>query len=242
MTRTPRTALVTGAASGIGAAIARRLVALDWRVVGLDVADATADGIEQVRADITDESAVAAALTALPSLDAVVNAAGIATETRVDDGDLDVVRRTIEVNLLGALHVTRAALPLLRESPAPRVLHVGSIQGFRAGEASLGYAASKGALHNATRSMAIDLAADGILVNALAPGFIDTPMAVLGDGRTEYETDWFRSVYVDHGRIPLRRPGTADEVAAAAVFFVSAENTYVTGSILAVDGGLTAGF
>ena len=95
---------------------------------------------------------------------------------------------------------------------------------------------------NMTRGLACDLADDGILVNALAPGFVDTPMALFSDGSSEYDSEWFRNIYVKHGRIPLRRPGRADEVAEAALFFCSSANSYVTGQILAVDGGMTATF
>jgi 3-oxoacyl-[acyl-carrier protein] reductase len=119
------------------------------------------------------------------------------------------------------------------------VLNIGSIQGFQAQAGALAYAVSKGGVHNLTRALAVDLAAHGVLVNALAPGFIDTPMAVLPDGSNELDSDWFQSIYVDHGRIPLRRAGKPDEVAAAAEFFVSIDNTYVTGAVLTVDGGMT---
>ncbi|MFD1714930.1 SDR family NAD(P)-dependent oxidoreductase [Amnibacterium flavum] len=248
MSESPRTVLVTGAASGIGAAIARRLAAAGDRLVLADRDEvglgALADelGASAHLVDVSDEQSVGALASRLDGLDVLVNSAGIATETSLDDADLDLYRRTIDVNLTGTVVVTRAVLPFLRESSTARVLNIGSVQGLQAQAGVYAYATSKGGVHNLTRALAVDLAPDGILVNALAPGFIDTPMAVLPDGGTEYETDWFASVYLEHGRLPLRRPGTPDEVAVAAEFLVSASNTYITGAVLPVDGGLAATF
>jgi NAD(P)-dependent dehydrogenase (short-subunit alcohol dehydrogenase family) len=242
-----RTVLVTGAASGIGAAIAALLASRGMEVIVADESDRVKSVADRIGArvlefDVSDESAVDAALAGIEKLDVLVNSAGIATETRIDDADLAVYRRTLDVNLTGAMLVTRACLPMLRRSSSARVLNIGSVQGFASAESVLAYSTAKAAIHGMTRSLAVDLAPDGILVNALAPGFIDTPMSVLADGTSEYDTDWFRSVYIEHGRIPLRRPASPDEVAAAAEFLVSEHNTYVTGAVLPVDGGLTATF
>jgi NAD(P)-dependent dehydrogenase (short-subunit alcohol dehydrogenase family) len=107
---------------------------------------------------------------------------------------------------------------------------------------SLAYGASKGGLVNATRILACDLAPLGIRVNAVAPGFIDTPMARFPDGTSEHDTDWFRDIYIRWGRIPLRRPAPPEEVAGPILFLCSAAASYVTGHVLVVDGGLTATF
>lgn len=252
-----RVALVTGAGSGIGAAIAHRLSDDGITVLCADIRAAAA---ERTAEDIRGLGGAAIALTldisnddqvaAIPAwieaevggLDILVNNAGIGGETTTADLDMEAIRRVLEVNLEGALALTLAVRLLLIDSEAPRILNVSSIQGFRGAKDSLAYGASKGALINATRGLATDLADDGVLVNALAPGFIDTPMAVLPDGTSEYDSSWFQTIYVENGRVPLRRPGTAAEVAEAAVFFCSPDNTYVTGQILAVDGGMTATF
>lgn len=240
-----RTALVTGAAGGIGAATARRLAAAGCHVFLLDrdAAGVTALAAALPRAtalvhDLADPSAPAAVHAALAAesdrLDILINAAGVV----LAGDDAASFARTLEINLTAAARLTLELVPLLRRSSSGRVVNVGSVQAGRAGADSVAYAASKGGLHAATRALAVDLAGDGILVNAVAPGFIDTPMAVLPDGSSEYDTDWFRSVYIEHARVPLRRPGTADEVAAAMDAFLAPESTYVTGAILAVDGGL----
>ena len=243
-----RQALVTGAASGIGEAIARRLAASGASVV---CADLDAAGARRVASGLgSNSAAMSLDLRDVPSdlgsrfeaLDVLVNSAGIADTVPTAELTMDDYRRVLEVNLDGTVAVTLAVLPLLRRSTTGRILSIASIQGFRGAPDSLAYATSKGGLVNFTRALATDLASDGVLVNALAPGFIDTPMARMPDGSTEYDAEWFTQVYLDHAKIPLRRPGSADEVAAAAEFFLSPANTYVTGQVLAVDGGLTAGF
>lgn len=247
MPESPRTVLVTGAASGIGAAIARRLADAGDRLILCDRDEAGLSGLARdidarwYVVDVSDERAVDDVMRHLDAVDVLVNSAGVATEGALDD-DIAAYRRTVEINLTGTVLVTRAVLPLLRRSKAPRVLNIGSIQGTAAHVGVFAYATSKGGVHSFTRALAVDLASDGVLVNALAPGFIDTPMAVLPDGSSEYQTPWFSEVYIEHGRLPLRRPGTADEVAVAAQFLVSAANTYVTGVVLPVDGGLGATF
>jgi 3-oxoacyl-[acyl-carrier protein] reductase len=252
-----RVALVTGAGSGIGAAIAHRLSDDGVKVICADISATTA---ERTAEDIRRLGGAATALTLdissddqvagvpawieaeVGALDILVNNAGIGGETPTADLDIEAIRRVLEVNLEGTLALTLAVRLLLIKSKAPRILNVSSIQGFRGAKDSLAYGASKGALINATRGLATDLADEGILVNSLAPGFIDTAMALLADGTSEYDSSWFQTIYIENSRIPLRRPGTAAEVAEAAVFFCSPGNTYVTGQTLTVDGGMTATF
>jgi 3-oxoacyl-[acyl-carrier protein] reductase len=249
-----RSALVTGAASGIGQAIARRLVSSGHSVVLVDV---HADRLAAVGAelgqptlvlDIADAASIERGIASITTdhgidvLDVLVNAAGIADAGPTTELDVASYRRVLAVNLDGMVALTLGLLPLLRASSAGRVLNIGSVQGLASAADTLAYATSKGGVHAFTRSLAVDLASDGVLVNALAPGFVDTPMARFPDGSSEYDTEWFRDVYITHGRLPLRRPAEADEVAAVAEFFVSPLNTYVTGQVIAVDGGLGATF
>jgi NAD(P)-dependent dehydrogenase (short-subunit alcohol dehydrogenase family) len=122
-----------------------------------------------------------------------------------------------------------------------RVVNITSIHGRFAAEAAIAYAVAKGGLEQATRNLAVDLAPHGILVNAVAPGFISTRLSVV-DGVHERDTDWFQAVYVEHGKLPLRRHAEPDEVAASVVWLASERNTYITGQVLGVDGGLSVTF
>ncbi len=250
MSPSHRTVLIAGAAGGIGAATARALAA---RGDHLFLVDRQEDALSALEAELPNATGLAMDLAdpAVPSsvrerieletgrLDALVTASGIAPgDSGAQDGD--DLERILDINLLAAVRLTLELVPLLRHADSGRVVHVGSVQAERAARSSVGYAASKGGLHAATRALAVDLAAHGILVNAVSPGFVDTPMARLADGRTEYETEWFQSVFVRHAGIPLRRPGTAAEVAAVIALLLAPENTYMTGSVLTVDGGLSA--
>lgn len=251
MSTPSRTALVTGAASGIGAAVADRLEHSGHRVVRFDVdaerlAERTPEAGLAILCDLADPAAVATAverlLTMTPTLDVLVNAAGIGDAGPTADLGFDDYRRVLSVNLDGMVALTLGLLPLVSASATGRIVNIGSVQGLTSAADTLAYATSKGGVHAFTRSLAVDLAGDGVLVNAVAPGFVDTPMARLPDGTTEFETDWFRRIYVEHGRVPLKRPARPDEIAAVVEFLTSPTNTYLTGQIIAVDGGLGATF
>ncbi len=256
MAGSAKTALVTGAASGIGAATARVLAEHGAHVLCVDRdgsgLDEVVDSITSaggsataVMLDLVDTTAVTAWLSSGrlgPALDQVALCAGIYLPTPTEHFDLAEYRRVLDVNLTGALHLLIGLIPQLRASAAPRVVTISSIQAAFAEVGSLGYSVSKAGLVAATRSLAVDLAPQGILVNSIAPGFIDTPMAQLADGTSEHDTDAFRTHYVEAGKLPLGRPGTAHEIATAAAFLLGPENTYITGHVLVVDGGLTATF
>lgn len=243
-----KVALVTGAGRGIGQAIAAALVTAGVQVAINDVdAGAAAETAAALggRAfalpfDIGDPEAIFAASAAMDRLDFLVNNAGIEDLHGFDTMTLDHWDRITRVNLDGALFVSKAFVPLIRKNGGA-IVNVASIQGVRARTGSLAYAAAKGGIVNLTRAMACDLAPD-IRVNAVAPGFINTPMCIRPDGSHEYEQDWFQQVYIRHGHIPLRLPGRAADVAGPAVFLLSDAARYITGQVLMVDGGLSATF
>lgn len=247
-----RSALVTGAASGIGRAIATKFAAAGIAVFAADVDEAgLAESVSAIRSaggtvsgiavDIAEPASISAGIAGIGTLDILVNDAAISDATPTAELTMSVVRRVLDVNLFGAMDVTLAALPILRRSNAPRVLNIASVQGLVGTRNSLAYATAKAGLLGFTRALAADVADDGILVNALAPGFVDTPMASVA-GRSEYDSTVFRQVYVEHGGIPLRRPSTAQEQAEIAAFLCSPENTYITGETVVADGGMTSTF
>lgn len=251
-----RVAVVTGAAHGIGRGIAERLAAEGAHVVIADIDEAGArkvaadlgNGATAARVDIADPASVAALANTIEARHgrceilvnnaAILDVAGIATMTFAH------YRSILDINQDGAIRMTLALLPLIRKAgPGRRILNIASIQGLRGTRDSLAYATAKGALVNFTRALACDLADEGIVVNALAPGYIDTRMAQLPDGAGhEHDAAWFRDIYIEHGRIPLRRPGKPVDIAGPAFFLCSDDARYVTGQILPVDGGLSATF
>jgi 3-oxoacyl-[acyl-carrier protein] reductase len=235
--------LVTGAARGIGLAVAQAAIRAGAKVVIADVdAEALAAvALPQVVMDVGDAGSVRAgvadALAQLGGLDGLVNNAAI-----LDDGDARSVsearfERVLSVNLTSILRVSQAALPHLKGGAIVNTL---STQALYGQSSSAAYATAKGGGLNLTRAMAIDFAPEGIRVNAVAPGFIDTRMARMADGTHEHTTDGFRDFYVARRKIPLARPGTPDDCAGAFLFLLSDMARYITGQCLTVDGGLTA--
>jgi 3-oxoacyl-[acyl-carrier protein] reductase len=131
-------------------------------------------------------------------------------------------------------------VPLMRGGG--RIIHITSIHGERAEAKASAYAMAKAALNQFCRSLAVELAPREILVNAIAPGFVDTEMSIRADGVNELKTDWFRTHYVDGHHLPLRRAGRPEEIAGVAAFLGGPDSSYITGQVITVDGGLTITF
>ncbi len=235
-------ALVTGGASGIGLAVARALVARGARVAVLDrdpgpvAADAD---LVAVQADITDDAgvraAVADAVGRLGGLDVLVNNAGIGAQGGVEDNDDDEWRRVLDVNVVGIVRVTRAALPSLRASGHAAIVNTCSIAATVGLPSRALYSASKGAVQSLTLAMAADLLPDGIRVNAVNPGTADTPWV----GRLlEVAADPAAERAALEARQPHGRLVSADEVAHAVCYLASPLAGSTNGTTLAVDGGM----
>ncbi|RMH79103.1 MAG: SDR family oxidoreductase [Actinomyces sp.] len=236
---TGRVAIVTGASSGIGEATARHLADRGVHVVvnsarSVDAGRAVAESLSTpsvyVQADITDEAAdrelVAAALDTYGRLDILVNNAGWTTRVPHDDLDAltdDILRRTFEVNVFGTWWLTRAAMPHLRRSPDGNVVNITSIAGLRPVGSSIAYGMSKAALNLLT----VDLAkhCGPVRVNAVAPGLVATP----------WTADWDDLHAAMAALTPVRRSGTPEDCARAVMACVT--NTFMTGSVVVVDGG-----
>src|SRR6516225_4994119 len=240
-----KVALVTGAARGIGLAVARRFLAEDWCVALLDIEDklleesvAALEASERTLAlggDVSDAAAVANALAAIERrfgrLDALVNNAGIAVfAPLMETSDADW-KRVLEVNLTGAFLCTRAAVPLMRRYGGAIVNNT-SISPVRASTLRSAYGTSKAGLAHLTKQLAVELASLGIRVNGVAPGPVDTAMA------KAVHSPEIRADY--HDAIPLNRYGLEEELAEAVFFLCSDRASYITGQILAVDGGFDA--
>lgn len=249
-----RRILVTGAARGIGLAVVRQLCVEGARVVAVDrdgdeleqACDSLAsDGYPVVaRAlDVTNRDNVREVLSLSVGnepLDGLINNAAIMDAADAATADDERFSYVLDVNLQGALRMTQEALPYLRKASAPAVVNTLSTQAFFAVPSSAAYATAKGGLLMLTRVMAVDFGAEGIRVNGVAPGFIDTRMAQMPDGRHEHKQEDFKSHYIAGGRIPLRRAGKAEDCAGAFVFLVSEMSLYITGQVVFVDGGLSA--
>ena len=235
-------AVVTGGASGIGAATARLLQTRGARVAVLDRStDGAPDGVLTLRCDLTDSSGVDEAVTTvvgeLGGLDIVVNNAGIGAVGDVAQNDDAEWARVLDVNVIGIARVTRAALPHLRRSPHAAVVNTCSAVAFVGVKQRALYSASKGAVLALTLAMAADHAAEGIRVNAVAPGTADTPWVARLLSAAE---DPDAAAEALRQRQPLGRLVTADEVAHAIASLASPSAASTTGTVLRVDGGMTS--
>ena len=246
--RTPaaRVAVVTGAARGIGLAIAERFLRERYRVALLDIDRKTLraterrlDEPERVLAlgcDVSVPRQVAAAVARVAKgfgrVDALVNNAGIAVFKPVLETTFAEWQRVLAVNLGGAFLCTRACAPWLLKAGNGAVVNVASISGLRASTLRVAYGTSKAALIQLTRQFAVELGASGVRVNCVAPGPVDTAMSKL------VHSVAIRQDYYDS--IPLNRYGTPEEIAAAVHFLCSDEASYVNGQVLAADGGFEA--
>ena len=242
----PKVALVTGAARGIGLATAKRFLADGWRVALLDIEGelltravaelARPDHTLPLHCDVSDARAVADAMAQIAArfgrLDTLINNAGVAVfAPLLETSDADW-NRILSVNLTGPFLCTKMAAALMREHGGGAIVNITSISGVRASALRTAYGTSKAGLAHLTKQLAVELASLGIRVNAVAPGPVDTAMA------KAVHTPDIRADY--HDAIPLNRYGLEQELAEAIFFLCSERASYITGQLLAVDGGFEA--
>ncbi|MEM7545851.1 MAG: SDR family oxidoreductase [Pseudomonadota bacterium] len=240
-----KTALITGAARGIGLAITRRFLDEGWSVLMLDRASDNlieahttlgSNRAHLIHADVSDAGDVARAVGETEAitgrLDALVNNAGVAEFKPLLDTTLEDWSTIMATNLTGPFLMTNATAPLLARDGGGAVVNIGSISGLRASTLRAAYGTSKAALAHLTKQQAVELASHDIRVNLIAPGPVETDMA------KKVHSDAIRADY--HDTIPLARYGDEDEIAAAVTFLCDGRAGFITGQTLAVDGGFDA--
>ena len=236
-----RTAIVTGAASGIGRATVLRFAAEGAQVVAIDldesaVRDAVGARALPIGADVTDQQAVASAVAhakqRFGKIDVLAHYAGITRDAMSWKMDLDAWDEVLRVNLTGTFLVAKAVATIMREQGSGGSIILTSSRSYLGNIGQANYAASKGGVVSLMRTMALEYGRANVRVNALAPGYIETPM-------TAAMPEKLRALAVE--TTPLQRAGSAEEVAAVALFLASDDASYVTGVVLAVDGGRTTG-
>ena len=237
-----KNAIVTGGATGIGAAIAERFLDEGATVVIADIDEdrgaSTAEelGCRFEHCDVREyeqvEDLVERVVDEHGGLDVIVNNAGVASETSVERMSIEEWNDVISTNLSGVMHGTKAALPQLKETDGC-IINLGSIYGLVGGQGAASYSAAKGGVVNFTQQVAIDYANQGVRVNSICPGFVETPMT-----EKLLEDDRFYS-FIEQ-KTPMDRHGYPEEIAPLAAFLASEDASYITGVNIPVDGGWTA--
>lgn len=244
--------LVTGAAHGIGRAIADRLAENGSRVIYADREDATEAGSRYpgsiaIRMDVTRRDEIDAGIARIVEefgrLDILVNNAGVNTHKHrvtIEEFPREEWDRLIAVDLTGLYEVSQVAARVMRLQNSGRIINIASVIGLVPARLQCAFVAAKAGVVNLTKAMALELGPHGILVNAIAPG------SVLTDATKQlfYDADGLFNARVQQmlAHVPLARPGTANEIAVGALFLADPENSYTNGHILVVDGGWTAGY
>jgi meso-butanediol dehydrogenase/(S,S)-butanediol dehydrogenase/diacetyl reductase len=238
-----KTAFVTGGSGGIGSAVCTRFAREGARVVAADLTrhDALPEQVEFFAYDVTDETVCRQTFATLAQrwgkLDILVNAAGIEIEKTIEETTLEEWNRIFAINVTGMFLTSKYALPLLRKSGAASIINFGSYDGYIADPGLAAYCATKGAVHALTRAMACDHGPEGIRVNAICPGYVDTPMLQSFFGESGDIESLRKAVRDVH---PTRTYGTPEDIANLVNWLASDEARYASGQLWVIDGGLSA--
>jgi meso-butanediol dehydrogenase/(S,S)-butanediol dehydrogenase/diacetyl reductase len=238
-----KTAFVTGGTGGIGSAICARFAREGAQVIAADLLQQgeLPDPVEFITYDVTNEKVCQAMFTTLAErwdkLDILVNAAGIEIEKTIEETTLEEWNRIFAINVTGMFLTSKYALPLLRKSEGASVINFGSYDGYIADPGLAAYCATKGAVHALTRAMACDHGPEGIRVNAICPGFVDTPMLQSFFGESGDIESLKKAVRDVH---PTRTYGTPQDIANLVNWLASDEARYASGQLWVIDGGLSA--
>ncbi len=244
-----KTAFVTGGAGGIGRAICARFAKEGAKVIAADLAkwEDPPEGIRVVSYDVTSEDAAVDGMERIGKhwgkLDILVNAAGIEIEETIENTTLEAWNRIFAINVTGTFLTSKHALPLLRKSDGASIINFGSYDGFIADPGLAAYCATKGAVHALTKAMACDHGPEGIRVNAICPGYVDTPMLQSffeGDGAGGSGGNIKTLQQAVRDVHPLRTYGKPEDIANLVNWLASDEARYASGQLWVMDGGLSA--
>jgi len=247
-----QTAVITGAASGIGKATALRFAKEGYNVCLLDLQAAKLDVLLKelpqgnhlvIAGSYTDEAVLQQLSETITAswgkMDVLVNCAGLFEKSDPVMMPLNEWRKVFDIMINGCFLTSQTAIQLMPQGG--RLIHISSIHSNRAEKWSSSYAMAKAAINQYCRSAALELADKNILVNAIAPGFVATAMSVT-DGQNELESAWFKTNYIEGHHLPLRRAALPEEIAGVAFFLAGKDASYITGQVITVDGGLTITF
>jgi NAD(P)-dependent dehydrogenase (short-subunit alcohol dehydrogenase family) len=243
---TGQVVVVTGGANGIGKATSELFVELGAQVVVFDREQPeNKAGIDNLMIDLGNlgdlEIAIADVVKKYGRIDVLVNVAGVSIPNTILDLEVDKYFTTLDINLHAPIFLIKHVGKIMIKQSYGRIVNLTSIHGKLSEPTSTAYDISKAGLEAATRTAALEFAEFGVLVNAVAPGFVSTRMSIV-NGEDKLDSDWFKEVYIKNKRLPIARPALPVEIAHVITWLASSSNTYVTGQTLTVDGGLSARF
>jgi len=244
--------LITGAASGIGRATATRFAEEGYDICANDI---NAVGLSSLMKELapgnhllfhgsySNQEDILKGEKLIRDnwnqLHALVNCAGVSEKSDPVNMQLREWRNVFDIMINGCILTSKLAVQFMHDNG--RIIHITSIHGTRAEHGASSYSMAKSAINQFCRAMAVELAEKNILVNAIAPGFVNTAMSIV-DGKSELESEWFKNNYVDSHHLPLRRAAQPSEIAGVAFFLAGKDASYITGQVITVDGGLTITF